>query len=258
MWTSRAPADAAAVATLRAPSTLVSQEPAPSRAYAVWMTHSGGAGAMSLATATASRTSSRRSPSARWTVPTSPAADEDLAAEIPRAARHEQAHRWPNAGRRSEARAGGPPSRARRRRRRRPCCRPRRPQRSSACSSVSHVRSPKLTGTPVSSAAWITPRDGLAADVVEVRRAAADHAAERDHGLVAAGLGQPPARERQLPRPGHQHDRDAAGADAALLEARDSAVEEPLDDIGVVPDATTATSCVRGAALDLMAAFGHA
>ena len=53
---------------------------------------------------------------------------EDLAAEVPRTARHQDAHRRPTGGCRAAARAGGPPSRAPRRRRRRPCCRPRRPR----------------------------------------------------------------------------------------------------------------------------------
>src|SRR6185436_5290813 len=73
------------------------------------------------------------------------------------------------------------------------------------------------------------PARGLAADVLEVRRAAADDAAQRDDGLMASGLGQPPARQRQLPGAGHEDDRDAIGGDTALHEPRDGSVEEALD-----------------------------
>ena len=109
------------------------------------------------------------------------------------------------------------------------------PARSTACSIVSHRQQAEADGDArVERRLDHAPR-GLAADVLEVRRPAANDAAERDDRLVAARLGQAPAGERQLPRPGHEHDRDLVGADAALHQPVDRAVEEPLDDVGVVP-----------------------
>ena len=53
----------------------------------------------------------------------------------------------------------------------------------------------------------LEPRRGLAGDEVEVRRVAADHAAERDDARVAACLRQRHGRDRQLERARHRHDR---------------------------------------------------
>ena len=70
-------------------------------------------------------------------------------------------------------------------------------------------------------------RRGLAGDEVEVRRVAADHAAERDDAGVAARLRERHRRERQLERPRHRHDRDRVARDPGLLELRERAVEQP-------------------------------
>jgi hypothetical protein len=48
------------------------------------------------------------------------------------------------------------------------------------------VSTPKMTGTPVARAGVHEPARALARDVVEVRRVAADHAAERDHRFHGA------------------------------------------------------------------------
>src|SRR5262245_47220239 len=54
----------------------------------------------------------------------------------------------------------------------------------------------------------LEPARGLTRDVVEVRRVAADDTAERDDAREAARLGERRGGERELERPGHDHDRD--------------------------------------------------
>src|SRR5215207_240730 len=80
---------------------------------------------------------------------------------------------------------------------------------------------------------------GLARDEVEVRRIAADDAAECDDARVAARLRQRHRRYRQLERAGDGHHRDRIARDARRVElsersleqlARDSAVESADDD----------------------------
>ena len=66
-------------------------------------------------------------------------------------------------------------------------------------------------------------RRGLACDEVEVRRVAADHAAQGDDARVAAGLRERHRRDRQLERSRHGHDRDRVARDAGLLELRERA-----------------------------------
>ena len=92
---------------------------------------------------------------------------------------------------------------------------------------------------PVSRPGQLEPARRLAGDVVEVRRLAADHGAERDDARVAARLRERHRRERQLERPGNGHDRDRLAAHARPLElvqrpgqqlARELTVEAPDDD----------------------------
>src|ERR671911_55925 len=80
---------------------------------------------------------------------------------------------------------------------------------------------------------------GLARDEVEVRRIAADDAAECDDARVAARLRQCHRRDRQLERAGDGHHRDRIARDARRVElsersleqlARDGAVEAADDD----------------------------
>ena len=77
------------------------------------------------------------------------------------------------------------------------------PARSSACSSVSQVSSPKPTGDAGLERDPGQAVGGRAADVVEVRRAAADDDAERDDRVVALarpGLRRPRAARRSRAR----------------------------------------------------------
>ena len=86
----------------------------------------------------------------------------------------------------------------------------------------------------MSSDAWITPRDASLQTYSKCGvspRTTHPSAIDR---LMAARLGEPPARERQLPRPGHEHHRDPVTRDAVLDEPLDGSVEQLLDDHGVV------------------------
>ncbi len=65
----------------------------------------------------------------------------------------------------------------------------------------------------------------LARHVVEVRRLAADHAAERDHAGVAAGLRERHRGERELERAGNRHDHDRVARDTDLLELLERTLE---------------------------------
>jgi hypothetical protein len=87
--------------------------------------------------------------------------------------------------------------------------------RSCACSTFSTVSTPKITGTPVSSDARGEARGGLARDVVEMRRVAADHAAQRDHRIVAPTGRQLARGQRQLEGAGHAQDHQLIRAATA-------------------------------------------
>ena len=80
---------------------------------------------------------------------------------------------------------------------------------------------------PVSSAASWRPLAGLAGDVVEVRRLAADDAANGDHAGVPARPRQGHGAQRQLEGARDRDDVDAVALDARALQSRDGAVEEP-------------------------------
>ena len=73
-----------------------------------------------------------------------------------------------------------------------------------ACAGVSVVSTPNAIGTPVSPAAVHDAVRDRRRDVFEVRRLAADHAAEADDRVEAPGLGRaraPPAEARTRPAP---------------------------------------------------------
>ena len=99
-------------------------------------------------------------------------------------------------------------------------------ERLSAWSARSSVSTPKATGTPVSIAGELQPARGLAGDVVEVRRVAADDAAERDDAGEAARLRERHGGERQLERARHGHHGDRVACDAAGLELRERRLEQ--------------------------------
>ena len=69
-----------------------------------------------------------------------------------------------------------------------------------ACSIVSVVSTPKAMGTPVDSDDAGDPLGDLAGDVVEVRRRAADDAAEGDDRVDLPLDARGAAGERDLPR----------------------------------------------------------
>ena len=110
------------------------------------------------------------------------------------------------------------------------------------------MSTPKATGTPVSSAAELESGGRLAGDVVEVRRLAADHAAESDDAGVAARLRKRHRAERQLERARHGHHRDRLLCDPGLLELGERRREQPVHDLAVEArddDADAATRVPR-------------
>jgi hypothetical protein len=71
---------------------------------------------------------------------------------------------------------------------------------------------------------------GLARDVVEVRRVAANDRADSDERVVALAGEQAPRRDRQLPRAGHPNDVHVIGSSAVADQGVERPVDEPLDD----------------------------
>ena len=102
--------------------------------------------------------------------------------------------------------------------------------RSSACSTDSTVSTPNATGTPLSSAAQLQAAGALAGDILEMRRVAADHAAERHDRVEAAAAGEAAHRHRQLEGAGHAHHRQLARLTAALEPGGLRSLEKTRDD----------------------------
>ena len=84
------------------------------------------------------------------------------------------------------------------------------PARSMACSMVSHVRTPKMHGTPVFMRGGGDALGGLRGDVLVVVRPAADDGAQADDGRVPAGRGQLLGQHRDLEAARRPDDVDAA------------------------------------------------
>src|SRR5206468_3359426 len=74
---------------------------------------------------------------------------------------------------------------------------------------------------------------GLARDVVEMRRVAADDAAERDDAGEATRLRERRRGERQLECAGYDHDRDRLLPHAGVPELGERAVEQLCRDLSV-------------------------
>ena len=102
--------------------------------------------------------------------------------------------------------------------------------RSSACSTDSTVSTPNATGTPLSSARALQAAGTFAGDVLEMRRVAADHAAERHQRVEAAAAGEATHGHRQLEGPGHAHHRQLARLTAALEPGGLRSLEKACDD----------------------------
>ena len=113
-------------------------------------------------------------------------------------------------------------------RRRAPCS-----TRASACSAVSQVSSAERDGDAGLDPRELEPARRLARDEVEVRRLAADHAAERDHAGVAPRLRERHRRERELERARHGHDENASRATPASSSSASARVEQPVRDLAV-------------------------
>src|ERR687885_1196447 len=99
----------------------------------------------------------------------------------------------------------------------------------------------------------LEPARRLGGDVLEVRRVAADDAAERDHGRVAPSLREGHRSEWKLERSGHGHHVDALARDTRLGKGREGALEEPGRDVAVETtddDADVPASAVRRALVD--------
>jgi hypothetical protein len=88
----------------------------------------------------------------------------------------------------------------------------------------------------------LKPARCLARDVVEVRRVAADDAAERDDAREAARLGKGRGGERELERPGHDHDRDRLLANAADDSSASAPSSSSLVTCPLKRDTTTPTA----------------
>ncbi len=100
------------------------------------------------------------------------------------------------------------------------------PARSTACSMVSVVSTPKTIGTPVSSWARWTPAAHWPATSVVVAGGAPDDGAQGDHGVVAPAGGQTGRDQGQLEGargPGHV---DGLGVDAVAAQAVDGPVDQ--------------------------------
>ena len=104
------------------------------------------------------------------------------------------------------------------------------PDRSMAWSTVSQVSTPKPIGSSNSQADAIQPRRAFAADVVEMRRGAADHHAERDEAVVLARTREPLGGQRQLEGAGHPDEIDRGIGDPVPLQRVEGAANEVLDD----------------------------
>src|SRR5215213_101118 len=94
----------------------------------------------------------------------------------------------------------------------------------------------------------LEPGRGLAGDEVEVRRVAADDAAEGDDAGVTARLRERHRRDRKLERARDRHDRDRVPGDAEGLELRERPLEQPAGDVAVEaadddPDSAPAALC---------------
>ena len=107
----------------------------------------------------------------------------------------------------------GSPSRAPSPRPTSPCCPALVPARSTACSMVSVVSTPKIDRHAGVEADLGDALGDLAGHVVEVRRAAADDGAQADHGVVLAALGQALGDQRHLERARYPGDVDVAVGD---------------------------------------------
>ena len=94
------------------------------------------------------------------------------------------------------------------------------PARSTACCIVSTVSTPKPTGRACCTATAFRPARRLARHVLEVRRVAPDHGAERHEAGVALGAGRGGRRDRQLERARHPHDVHVLARDARPPRSR--------------------------------------
>ena len=97
------------------------------------------------------------------------------------------------------------------------------PARASASSTELVVSTPNAIGTPVAAAAVVRPVRHRRRDVFEVRRLAANQAAEADDGVEAPALRGVLRRQRDLERARHAHDRDVVRRDAGGRERRQRA-----------------------------------
>ena len=105
--------------------------------------------------------------------------------------------------------------------------------RSSACAWFSVVSTPKITGTPLAQARVHEAARALAGHVLEMRRVAANHAAERDHRVVLAAGRELERRQRQLEGAGRaQHDQ-LVGAAAVRAPGARGALDQLVDERGI-------------------------
>ena len=97
------------------------------------------------------------------------------------------------------------------------------------------MSTPKLTGIVACRRSSGDAARGLAGDVIEVRRGAADHRAERDHRVDAAAIDHAAHDLRQLPGAGAAHDRDVVRVAARAHDRVERARDQRLDDEPVEP-----------------------
>ena len=134
------------------------------------------------------------------------------------------------------------------------------PARASASSTELVVSTPNAIGTPVAAAAVGQAVRHRRRDVLEVRRLAANQAAEADDRVEAPALGGVLRRQRNLEGARHADDRDVARRDAGRGQRRERAGLQPVGDEVVVlrhdereaearpPPASLRSSAIDGAA----------
>ncbi len=128
--------------------------------------------------------------------------------------------------------------------------------RLSAWSARSSVEHSECDGNPRFDGCELQPARCLARHVVEVRRVAADHAAERDDAGETARLREGHGRQRQFERSGHGHHGDGVARDAERIELGQCGFEQSCRDVAVESrhdDADGAALADRGTLEDRIA-----
>ena len=137
------------------------------------------------------------------------------------------------------------PSRAPELPRRSPCSRPWCPRARAPARCVSVVSTPKITGTPSSSAALATPLRYLARDVIEMRRGSANHAPSAITASNFSLLASRAATSGTSHAPGTRDQQSPAHLDAVAPSASNAPSTRSLDNETLKREATIAKRALR-------------